>query len=479
MFQIKNFPSIVASIINRMKGSNSAITDYNVGSVARTLIEAPAAEIDELYQQIFNGLLEAIPNATYNSFNFPALGAVAASNVVVVTITAQASDVLISAGTAFTVNGGAVPYSSAVDTTISAGSTTANVLVVASQAGVIGNLPASGTFTMNPIPNGFVSATNTVAFSNGLDAETDDQRKQRFNEYINSLQRGTVEALEFGAETAALFNSAGVQTEKVKFASVDEPWITDDTQPISLVNVYVHNGVGSTSSPLVTLVNQILYGYTDASGNKIAGWKAAGVKVVVAAATELPVNIGGTITALPGFDEPTLATAANAAVGAYILGLDLAGTFEVAQMYFLVKSIPGVDNFSPANLAPPSAPSLGSAVAGSLAGATYYVKTTYVNSKGETLPSAEASHAVAANSVLTVASPPALIGATGWNVYVSTATGTETLQNVSPIAIGTGFTEPTSGLVAGDEMPVISTAVLADITSTKAQKLMPGTMSIA
>ena len=106
---------------------------------------------------------------------------------------------------------------------------------------------------------------------------------------------------------------------------------------------------------------------------------------------------------------------------------------------------------------PPAAPTLSSVAAGTLAATTYYVKTTYVNAAGETLPSAEANLAVAADYVLSVASPPATSGASGWNVFVSTATGTETLQNSSPIAIGTAWQEPTTGLVAGSALPTTST----------------------
>ena len=106
---------------------------------------------------------------------------------------------------------------------------------------------------------------------------------------------------------------------------------------------------------------------------------------------------------------------------------------------------------------PPAAPTLSSVAAGTLAATTYYVKITYVNAAGETLPSAEASLAVAADYVLSVASPAATSGASGWNVFVSTATGTETLQNSSPIAIGTAWQEPTTGLIAGSALPTTST----------------------
>lgn len=114
--------------------------------------------------------------------------------------------------------------------------------------------------------------------------------------------------------------------------------------------------------------------------------------------------------------------------------------------------------FAPHQVPPsPGAPVLSQSVAGALAAATYYVKTTFVTAVGETIPSPESNFAVSINNVLNVAAPSAAgapAGCTGWNVYVSTATGTETKQNGStPIALGTAWVEPTSGLVAGTALP--------------------------
>lgn len=110
---------------------------------------------------------------------------------------------------------------------------------------------------------------------------------------------------------------------------------------------------------------------------------------------------------------------------------------------------------SPAGTAPPLAPALSPSSGGSLAAATYYVKSTYVTAQGETAASIESRLAVAANNLLVVGSPgPDATGtATGWNVYIGTATFAETLQNTSPISINSTFTLPTSGLVAGGAVP--------------------------
>ena len=114
----------------------------------------------------------------------------------------------------------------------------------------------------------------------------------------------------------------------------------------------------------------------------------------------------------------------------------------------------------------PGLPVLGSALSGSLAQTTYYVKTTYITANGETLPSSEASLLVTANHVVTVASPAANgAGVTSYNVYASSSTGTETKQTASPIAIGTPWQMPGTGLVSLGALPGANTATIAGSTA--------------
>lgn len=478
-FQLKDFTSIVASMINWMKSTQNKVTDFNEGSIARTLVEAPAAEIEELYRRMFDGLKEAIPVATYNSFDFNALPAKTTSGLVRVLIGSQPSPVVILAGTTFTYQNGPVTYASASDVTIPSGNTFADVLVSASQAGSIGNVQANTQFTPSPVPTGFVSASNLAAWVNGTDAETDDQRKLRFAAYVQTLTRATVVAIEFGLGTVNLTDSQGNVIERVVSSQVVEPYETDNTQPVGLILCYIHNGVGNTSSALVAQAVKVLYGYTDTNGTKVPGWKAAGTHVNVFAATELLLNLTGTVTALPGYDQPTLAASATQTAIAYITGLGVGQGFEVSEVIKQVKLITGVDDFIPNDVPAPATPTLGSTAGGALAATTYYVAITYETAQGETLLSTTASLAVAANHLLTVASPDVRAGVTGWNLYVGTAANSLTKQNGGTIGIGSSYTEPTSGLVSGSAPPTVSTARLVNFTPLASQKLMPGTVVIS
>lgn len=344
-FQIKDFASIAASSINWMRAVTTKVTDFNIGSVVRTMLEAVAIELEQLYQQMFIGLKEAIPVSVYNSFSFPALPALPAGGMVRVTIVAQATDTVIPAGTLFQVTGSSTLYASTNDLTITTGNTYGDVPVAATTPGKAGNLAASTSFAPIPQPPGFTSALALASFINGQDAESDDARKIRFAAYVQALSRGTVAAIAYGLKTVQLTDTAGNITERVAYASVVEPWIADNTQPIGLINCYIHNGVGSTSGALLTKANDIIYGYYDAAGNPVPGWKAAGTKVVIAAATESTLAVTATLTALTGYVKADLITAVTAALQDYINTLDIGVAAIKSKMIEIAMDTPGVYNF--------------------------------------------------------------------------------------------------------------------------------------
>lgn len=109
---------------------------------------------------------------------------------------------------------------------------------------------------------------------------------------------------------------------------------------------------------------------------------------------------------------------------------------------------------SEATVSPPAAPTLASSTSGGLlAAGTYYVTVTYTTATGETTASGEASVTTTGSTgEITVTSPATATGATGYNVYASTSSGTELKQNGgSPITIGTNFTLST--LATGTATP--------------------------
>jgi hypothetical protein len=89
----------------------------------------------------------------------------------------------------------------------------------------------------------------------------------------------------------------------------------------------------------------------------------------------------------------------------------------------------------------------------------------YTSEPTITFSGGEVVHGVGVNEVLTVTSPAASAGATGWNVYHHTASGALKLQNVSPIAIGTNYTETTGSLNDGALPPTSNTGWYGNVAT--------------
>jgi uncharacterized phage protein gp47/JayE len=342
-FQIKNFVSIVAGAINRMRATTTRISDYNVGSVARSLIEAPAIEIESLYLQMLNGLVESIPVAVYQSFDFQRLPASAAYTVV--TFTASPSPapaaIPIPAGTRVRIPGGTVTYTTDAAVSIAQGGTTAAVRVTAQQAGQVGNTLA-GTITeiVDSVPG--VTVTNLDPVVSGRDEESDDRRYLRFQEFIQSIARSHVDGIRFAALSAVVTDGAGNVTEHVQQAIVYEPFITDNTQPLGYVNVWIWNGVDTASAALVLEAQKIIDGYQDASGQRVIGYKAAGVVVAVAAVTATNVNVTLTVTPEAGYAFADLKAPVEAAIRDYIFALPIGDDLLKNELIRVAMSVPGV-----------------------------------------------------------------------------------------------------------------------------------------
>ncbi len=348
MFQIKDFASIAASCINWMRSTQKKITDFSVGSVARTMVEAPAAEIEELYLRTFIGLKEAIPVAIYRAFDFERIPAQPASGAIRVQVTPPNSDLLISAGTGFLPSGSGVTFKTAADVTIAAGQSQADIAVLAQTPGVGGNI-AAGT-AMEPTQSiaGFISAAALFTFSSGADEETDDQRKTRFAAFIATLNRGTLSALRYGLSLAFVRDSVGVVSERVRHHRIVEPWLSDPGQPVALVKAYIHNGGSSgASSALINEAQRIIDGYYDESGNPVAGWKAAGVKVEVVGASTMSVDVTGVLTVVGAYQSAAVTAEVQAAIADYIAGLDIGEPVIRSEIIAAAMNVDGVSNFIP------------------------------------------------------------------------------------------------------------------------------------
>lgn len=336
-FQIKNFTSITAGMINLMRGFNSQLTDFNVGSVTRTLIEAPAAEIEELYLQYLNGLLEAIPTAVYQAFDFDRLPATAARGVLRLTLDSPAvEDTLTTAGTVFETAAG-LRYVLIADVLIETGETTADGTAVAETPGSAGNTLAHTIAAWPTAPVG-ATVTNPQAFTGGRDEESDSERKARFQAYIASLSRGTTTALEYAARLAEVTDAGGRVIERVTHVGLVE-------EIPGQVRLYIHNGAGDTTQALIDRAQQIIDGYIDEdTGDKIPGWRSAGIRVEVGTLDEYPVDLTAVVHLLPGYAPSEIEPQLEAAYVALLGQLNPGDTLFISVIASRLLSVAGVES---------------------------------------------------------------------------------------------------------------------------------------
>ena len=135
-FQIKNANSITSSMIAFISAVTNKITDFNVGSVSRTMLEATSIELEEIYIRMWEGLTEAIDTAVFKTFDFPRLAAAKSSGPLTFTRTLPAvSDITISAGTLVKVPSEDKNYTLTATVTLLTGQTEITGVVQATQAG--------------------------------------------------------------------------------------------------------------------------------------------------------------------------------------------------------------------------------------------------------------------------------------------------------------------------------------------------------
>jgi hypothetical protein len=292
-FQIKDFASITASMINHARGVTKRISDWLPGSVSRTLVEAPAVEIEELYLQIFTGLREAIPVAVFKSFKFENLPAKYARGFVTVqSQDALTEDKLILVDTEFRTDDGRV-YLSTELKTIVAGQTTVVVPVSASASGSAYNASAGSINSCPSLGAGYLISNSAI--STGSDVETDNEKEARFAEYVESLSRGTNAACLFAAKSAVISDDLGNALEYVtRTGSIETP---------GYLKIFIYSSAGVPSTGLISKAQSIINGSRDVDTQKIIpGYRSGGIRVDILPMVERAVSLSAQVEMLTGYE---------------------------------------------------------------------------------------------------------------------------------------------------------------------------------
>lgn len=335
IFTPKPFADITADMIEGVRGRTDKITDFNVGSVIRTLLEANAIELDDYYQAIYFGLLEAIPTSIYIGFGFDLLPAVAASGTISFTRIGASDALTIPAGTVLTSLAGNT-YTTDAGLVLAINQTIGTVRASATVAGASGNADPNA-LSLTTTFSAAITATNLSSMAAGQDAETDDQRAQRFALFIKSIARGTISAIEYAATIPSIKNeTTGVVIEKTQRVSTyEEP---------GHVMLYIHNGSTGATSGLVTAVQAMIDGYRDPQTlSWVGGYRPTGMRVEVVAMTETPLDVSIEVTKRASASQAAVTNLLLGAIGRYIRAAMPNQTVRPIDIVNAALAVDGVD----------------------------------------------------------------------------------------------------------------------------------------
>jgi len=252
-------------------------------------------------------------------------------------------------GTVLSLSAEEILYKTVVDATINIGqTTTANIPVQCTVSGIIGNVAAGAiTAVKSTITDASaLTVNNASAITGGSERETEDERRQRFVEYVKTLSKGTAEAVVYGAKTAYLASSNGVITERVQTALIYEPFLYSLIEPVGKFECYIYNGETGASDSLVAEAQKTIDGYRTTDNVLVPGWKAAGVICVVKKAITTPMATTATITLLAGGDLVATKTAAEAVIDGYIASLEIGEKLIRNVLVERIMGLPGVYNMA-------------------------------------------------------------------------------------------------------------------------------------
>lgn len=314
---LQNFTTLVAQAAASVQASAAQLLDFTAGSVLRALLEANASLALWLQWLILLTLqttrLATSSGADADSFGadfgFTRLSAVQAQGNVTFSRFSIGLTALIPTGTVVTTADGTTQFAVVSDTTNSAWSDTQSgyslgsgvasvtVPVAATVAGAAGNvLPGTIALIASALP-AVDTVTNANGFTGGLDAETDTAFRQRFQSFIDSRTRATMQAVMY----AAYSTKQGISCTVRENADIDGNYL-----PGHFI-VTVDDGSGN---PPTTLLNAVQ--------TAVDAVRPIGSTFAIQPPSVISANIALTLTIANGADSASVIATVNATIASYV-----------------------------------------------------------------------------------------------------------------------------------------------------------------
>jgi uncharacterized phage protein gp47/JayE len=341
---LRNFSTLVEQTAAAVQGSATQLLDFTTGSVLRAILEANASLALWLQWLILLALqttrLATSSGSDIDSFGadfgMARLAAIAAQGSVTFSRYTPTMAALIPTGTGVTTSDNTTQFTVGTDTSNAAWSPSQNgyllglgvasvtIPVTASVAGSAGNVIANTISLITTALPGIDTATNTLSLTGGLDAETDAAFRLRFQSFINSRTRATMQAVAYAATSIQQGVNCTVQEN------------TDgngDYAPGKFV-VTVDDGSGSPAATLLSAIQ-----------TAVDVVRPVGSIFAVHGPTVLQANIALTLAIAQGSNNATAIAAVNAAITTFVNTLPVGSSLPYTRLAQLAyDASPAVTN---------------------------------------------------------------------------------------------------------------------------------------
>lgn len=295
---VKSYDTLYTEMQNNMIANQNKVTDFNEGSVIRTMFESVARVVESAYVDTRDGYKNVLKELAYSIFNFqPKTGSRATSSVIFSRTKATATKSTIPTGTQVSA-GSLIYYTTEIGEILPNELNSNEIPVVAANIGTEYNIGIGiiNTFDTS-LSIDITSVKNVTRAEGGSNKETDIERLSRFKKYLNGLQ-GTN---QYGFESSIL------SVDGVRSIAIEEKF----PPYLNIYNVicYIDDGTGNLTDSLKNEIIKKIEG--DIEGNK-NGCKATGIQVLVSPASPVYTSIDVTVKTYRKEEDAAIADVTNA-----------------------------------------------------------------------------------------------------------------------------------------------------------------------
>lgn len=322
----KTFQDILKDLFENV-GQGGKITDFNVGSVLRTILEAVAAIVEEVWYklQFFVSLFfldtsqgEWVDRRLKDFGMERKEGGRAYGLIAIGRETPSPISILISSGTIFQDETGKLQYTTQDDVILNIGSISVDVKVEAVDAGTAYNLPTDTILKQSGIAISGIEWAKIKLMGGGEDIESDADYKNRVPEYFDSLSRGTAPAIRYAASRVS-----GVVSVTLKENVPSKGWFT----------IYIDDGSGVANNTLLQTVRAVLEDY-----------RAFTIQYIVDTAKLTDFTTTLQVIAKTDANADSVKTAVQVAIINYVNALEMGIPVYLADLIYLARNVGGVEN---------------------------------------------------------------------------------------------------------------------------------------